>query len=381
MKETYRFSYIKVDAAAAIAALPALYFIFNLIKMMYNQILIPFAVLAAVGVVGIVSVWQKKSGYVLTFHIYAILYIVLTCFNSLYTSNLDMLDLIGNILLVGVAGLMLTYRWNVWCGAAAFYLTFLMIAARFAGGVKNVLKISSNNYVSILLILAAALYYIPFEWNGRRMKIYDLIPAALSVALSVLAAGRGGMLTCALLFICLAYIWLRQRVRNNIQKIIVIVGLIVLAAVLIVVLDSSILNRIANLGSFGTKGVKSDSRLRIWNSYFTKAGESPMYILFGAPLKEIPLIFNRYNGNCHNSFIQLHAYSGLPSLVVTVFLTIKAFVSYIKNHQPILLSFLFIMIVRGMTDKFIFAQYGMPVMLFLILYPTLKGQTEGQSGQ
>ena len=36
-----------------------------------------------------------------------------------------------------------------------------------------------------------------------------------------------------------------------------------------------------------------------------------------------------------------------------------------------------VFVLRGMSDKFIFGQYGMPIMLFLVLYPLIERQKTG----
>ena len=118
---------------------------------------------------------------------------------------------------------------------------------------------------------------------------------------------------------------------------------------------------------FEDKGMDS-SRVDIWNAYFGKACENPINFLFGAPIQEIPLI-SSFEGNCHNSFIQLHAYNGVFMFAVFFFMLYKSVKKYYKFKVFLLLVILLTMFVRGMTDKFIFGQYGMPIMLYLVAIP------------
>ena len=87
----------------------------------------------------------------------------------------------------------------------------------------------------------------------------------------------------------------------------------------------------------------------------------------GAPLDQCMHI-NAFENNTHNSFIQLHAYSGVFSSIIVLFLIIRAELYYWKNNLSLHFLMMNIIILRAMTDKFIFYQYGFPIFMYFLFY-------------
>lgn len=361
---------IRISEDLVFAFLPGIYYIFNTLKLVTGNSMIPFGVLLVVGCLGLIYVWKKNTYRFLPFHIFSIVFIVFTAINMMITGNLDLMDYFASILLLGVTAMMLSYRWEVRHGAITFYVTAALMVLGYIRDSENILTISSNNYVSVLLVLSVAMYYIPFEWNGRKMQVFDLIPAFLTFVLSVLASGRGGMISAALLLVCIIAIYFMDKLKVYSKVVLIFIIAIGLFVGIEVAFGGILTDKIMSLGNWKTKGVASNSRLRLWRAYWNKSIESPLYFILGSPLSDIPYAM-KFNRNCHNSFIQLHAYSGIFSLIIMFVYMIRSAVLYIKNHHLILFSMLLVLFVRGMTDKFIFAQYGMPMMLFLIIFPLL----------
>ena len=78
--------------------------------------------------------------------------------------------------------------------------------------------------------------------------------------------------------------------------------------------------------------------------------------------------------NTHNSFLQMHALYGIIPFICFGILALRAAWFYFKNGLHMHLGLLFALFVRGMTDKFIFGQYGMPLMMYFVLLPLVYVQ-------
>lgn len=356
---------IRTNKTSPIALLPIIYYIGNFFKLYDSQIEISFLLLAFTGVFGLLVIW---NGGLLRLDRMVVFYLI---FMTMITAgvfigghNLGLIDLVSSALLVGVTGIMLMFPWDEKQAAAAFYITFALMLLRMMQHAETVLQIGSNNYVSILLILMAALYYLPYEWNDRKLTIVSLIPAFLTFGLSVLAAGRGGILASGLMLAGLICIYIFGVIKNRQGRIIAMAAM--LAAAAVVVLAAGKL--MSSIGDFKSDGFTNAIRINMWTQYIRGALSSPKYLLLGYPLKKIALIA-RFNGNPHNSFILLHAIGGIIPLALFFLFFVRSAIFYLKNKSYIALLMLMVVFVRGMTDKFIFGQYGMPVLIFLVMYP------------
>jgi len=355
----------KTNKTSPIALLPIIYYIGNFFKLYSSQIEISFLLLAFTGLFGLLVIWNNgllRLDRMVVF--YLIFMTMITAGVFIGGHNLSLIDLASSALLVGITGLMLMFPWNEKQGAVAFYIAFAFMLLRMIQHSETVLQVGSNNYVSILLIIMAALYYLPYEWNEKKLTIISLIPAFLTFFLSVLAAGRGGILTSGMMLAGIIGIYVLSHISNRQGRMIAVACMIVAAAAVVLIG----MKMISRLGDFGSDGFNNAIRLTMWKQYIKGALSSPKYLMLGYPLGKIATIA-RFNNNPHNSFVLLHAIGGILPCILFFVYFIKAAVSYLKNKNYIALLMLLTIFVRGMTDKFIFGQYGMPVLVFLILFP------------
>ena len=337
--------------------------------MYKNQIYLNYLIMAAVGVLGLIVVLFHISYDLRNYYLFSVLFMVMIVANKLLVGNVSLIDIVSNLFLVGVIGTMLIVRWSVLQGAFMFYITFIVLTLQFLlGHSATVLSHSSNNYVSVLIILMAILYYCPFDWNGRNLRLIDLLPAVFGFFLSVLAAGRGGILSSGILMVFVFIKYSLKKTESPLKRLIAIICVIAVVGAVLVFDADILLQGFLNLGNFQSKGTSSSIRYSIWGEYIHTALANPKNLIFGAPLKSIKII-QPFGGNVHNSFLQLHAMGGIFVVLLFLVYLIRAVVLYIRNRQFFILSLLVVLIIRGMTDKFIFGQYGMPVLMFLILYP------------
>ena len=362
----------RITLTELIGWLPVLFYLSNLFRMTGHSAAPYILTAVAASVPGLYKALLNRGMAWKPAIITTGLFLLTGYCNCLFIGNLTPMDVALEVLFTGIAFTMLLYPSTFFQGMTCFYLTAAFFLLCYATG-RNTLLIleSSRNYISVLLILSCAFYYCTLEDSNRVMGMIDLLPAMICFFLSIWAYGRGGILSCAVLLMLVGLCWLVNYSDGDNRKKALVMGLILIMACAIILTNINIIDSFMSLGKWGQKGASGSDRFNIWGAYFSEAGESFLYTLFGAPLEQIPIIYG-FGGNTHNSFVQLHAFNGLIAFVLFIIASTAAFFREIKNKQYLHATFLTVMLLRGMTDKFVFGQYGMPVMLYLILYPYFK---------
>ena len=367
------------DRYDAASVLPILFFWANLFRMMTGFSLAYLVLLILSGAVGLWVTLKQAERYGDLLFFYGI-YMVSLILSLLTAGNTDLNDIITNLCLLGMTSLMLFRRWSFRAGAAGCIVSLLAIAFAFMTRTRTHIFGSSNNYVSIMLILAAAFYYIPLEEEVHRTRLIDLVPAGICFLVSVWAKGRGGILAAGILLGLMMVCYLRSVTGKNPRRIVTLCILLLAVLVFLLVSNTSVSKWFFSLGKWERKGANADDRMEIWGSYLSEAFGSLSYFLFGAPLRDIPAV-HLVGDNCHNSFLQLHAFNGIVMFLLYMVMLVWSFGYYIRRKQYIMVSILATLVIRAMTDKFVFGQYGMPLMLFFVLWPRLRTKQPGAAAE
>ena len=372
----HRLLTLKIRPMYLLAVLPGLYYLGNLIRLMNISMLPYYLFMAAAGVAGLAYALGQKKYNVTYLVLFFTAYIVTLAFNWLIVRNNSISTIASNFLLLGIALLLLLDLHSLKFGAFVFYTSAVMILYRmFTSGRRRILT-SSANYISIAILLPCALYYMALEKEKGEVRFIDLLPAVIAFNISIMAEGRGGILSCLVLLIAMLLLHMRTLAEGRKRRTVIFVLIFLLAAVILYMRNFSLVDTFLGLGKYRNRGISTNGRMTLWRSYYEGIRESAAYILFGGPVNRIQATAN-YGGNTHNSFIQLHAYNGLVMLLIVAIASVRAAVSYIREKQFITLTVLLVIILRGMTDKYIFGQYGMPIFLFLILAPMVRLRRRG----
>lgn len=344
------------------------FYLANLLRMT-NHSGAPYVMMILIA--GLVGLYQLISNKNLNRFFLLSIFVIYTFTGFLsffFVGNQSFSDLFRNMLLYGVAILMLAFPINYFQGTIVFYITAYTYAnLLFSGDFIRDLMVSSENYISVMLILSACLYYIGLYNSKRNMLLFDVIPPIVCFILSILANGRGGIISSALFFFLLLGVYIKNLKRSNL--ILYKFSILIMSFLFIFVLwkGLNIIDAFLSLGKLRSDGLNT-SRFYMWSSYFSKVTDSIIYFFNGAPLNDIPSI-HQFENNTHNSFLQLHAFNGLFMFFAFFFLLYRSLHSYINNGNYVLFIISVIVIVRGMTDKFIFGQYGMPIMMCIVFLP------------
>ena len=307
--------------------------------------------------------FNKPYIYVLFF-----LYTSTSIMNAIVIGNLSLNDLIKNVFLFGITISLFAFPIKFYQGVISFYVTVVIFVYFFnSGALTKELLTSSGNYISVLLILSVCIYYIGLHNSRKRIGVIDIIPSIACFLLSIWAKGRGGVISTGFLLVLVILAIVKQN-RKEGTKFYKVFRIAIAFTILILLYKSiNLVDEFLSIGKFEEQGFDTP-RPFMWASYLSKMIESPIYVFMGAPLNEIPVI-HMFENNTHNSFLQLHALNGLVMFVFFFYYLFRAIYIYIRNDNMALLVITLTLVMRGMTDKFIFGQYGMPIMMFLALYP------------
>lgn len=248
----------------------------------------------------------------------------------------------------------------------AVYMNMIVIMYRFSvvGMFQRVYNVASNNYISVYLLLPAIVYYTIEEKKEQSIELYT---AFFVWIVCLLGMGRGGILCSSLLLIGLLY--LKQK-TSNINKKFLNVAVAVILIVMILPFAGSIFSGLSNLEifeKFQRGGVESNSREEIWNNYLAQATKSPFNILFGGDNSHT-IAMRQFNGNTHNTYLNIHVHNGIIPLVVILILIIINLIKAIKFHRWIYCLCLFVILLRGFTDIIFWLNLGTPVLFYLLFY-------------
>lgn len=384
--------------SVALAALPIAFYAANLFRMMSDYSIPYMIVMFLAGGAGFLVLLynQIKCRNMILVILTTAIFVLFAVINMLLVGNADIGSIATEVMMFGITYLLLFCKPSIPTSAVFFVVVASVIACFWTADVNpNIILSSSTNYLSVILILTVSLLYIALERDQKHKQIntlWQIMPAIACFALSVWAGGRSGILACGILMVGvfglyllfgnrprMFYVWLKRSLRRKELKGILLCAVLAFCVLLMLVLIT--LNAdffLSKLGKFGTRGFDNSARESIWGAYFSACFSSVKNIMLGARRASIPLVVE-FNSNLHNSFLHLHAEHGLLVFSLFFVLMLYAGIYYLKKRMFVHLLLIFVIFVRGFFDKFIFMQYGMPIMMYLVLYPLVYRDLSGET--
>ena len=216
------------------------------------------------------------------------------------------------------------YRWGpaIIFYALATYFLFQMIAGVDA---VNVLKTTSLNGISMVMLIACASLYITVASEGRDVP---LLPALLTLVISLWAVGRSGIFASALLLAGLVAVKLKaQKSYVLVLAMAAVVGYTIVSTWGFRV-DATPFERATE--NYLLRASYPESRAVLWWNYYNNL--DAFRVFFGVNVLEDPWPEGPVNEyNYHSSFIALHLQTGLMGLVTIGLLVLALIRSYRKN--------------------------------------------------
>lgn len=299
-----------------------------------------------------------------------VLILITGLLNAFFIGNTTVTKLLYTVLGFGIAVTLKNKSVSRATFLFSYYVFFVLIAYRmFTLGIQHVFALSSENFVSVVLMMPLFLFYSQFDSKYERVPI---IPAVLYAIICLLAAGRTGIGVSILLVMGIAaYNFFYVGDKSKLSKSLMFISLAVLVFVMaFYVLENmdSLSNRFSFLEHFRRSGFSNKARSIIWRNYFTEATQNLKSLLFGVDYSN-NMILAKYNGNTHNSFLSIHEYNGIVMFVAFIVLSIKTLINEFKEkHYMFALAF-FLFIFRSFFDSVFWNNYGTVFFLWFVLTP------------
>ena len=219
----------------------------------------------------------------------------------------------------------------------------------------NMVFINSRNYISFYLIVTIAPYY--YSKLSKKLPL-SIIPAMLTLLLSVYSLGRSGILSSSLIVI--AILLTRVKVKKYSVILYVILGVMVVKFgenQTLVQIAATDMDRFASIDSFLEAGLREI----MWLDYLSQL--SAVKVLFGLDMDEFMLAYT--NGHIHNSFIKFHSAAGIGALVFISVMIFKMKKHFTYNF-PLFIFFTAIVIRLSTDDGALFGYFDYVIWMIMI---------------
>ena len=156
------------------------YYWTNLYRMTDNSAVPYMIMVAAVGFWGLMLLIHNKLLNRKSLFKILLCYMLFGFLNYVFIGNVGFSDVCTDLLTYGITIVMFVYPIKYYQGVISFYVSCgFFVSAFYSGALTHGLLTSSGNYISILLILAAAIYYIGLQNKTNQFSFRDVVPALL----------------------------------------------------------------------------------------------------------------------------------------------------------------------------------------------------------
>jgi len=314
---------------------------------------------------------NSKKHFVL--YIYMFLLIILFIFFSYFVGRLNwrlFAPLHFIVYSYGFSMILIKKKVYAWGGYIVFYLLALYFLILMFLGVNGdlALKWSSSNGISTVMLISCISLYIILRFEEKEL---DLIPAFITLIISIWGIGRGGIISSLILFLGLLFLK-----YNTKKKYIFLIVISLFAISTLIFFNSDFFLDYALNNSFFSNAMirfiersgefnESSARSTMWENYFHNLDFSRL--IFGVNVETDPWeegLMNEFN--YHNSFIDLHLQTGIIG-IITILLIYLSLTDLFKKDK-LLFLLLFVLVFRSFTDTIIFfGRYDFIIFYFIFL--------------
>lgn len=275
----------------------------------------------------------------------------------LVSTNYRLQDFLLLFCYMGIAiipfSIKLDYRIYTWFH---IFLIIFFCLHTIKGATPDEIFLISRNLISVLLLITTSYYIISAHQNNKKIS---LVLLTSSLILAIWATGRSGIIVFTILLISVIFFAPQYKKYRLIYVILFFTGVFFVYMYFFTDLLSSGLSRFVNYGI--EDNARSDANL----TYLSTIKENFIYLLVGAPLKEIaPIVELKLNP--HNSIIRLHVYYGLVGPLMLSYLFLRTIFFFIKKRHFIYLSLLGCLLIRSSVDSIAFHGPLDPLIYYLL---------------
>lgn len=264
----------------------------------------------------------------------------------IYNGNAEFVEIIYTWGFMGIATLLFSGKIRVSVMKICLYGVFLHLTIMLFWGVdaQEVFR-SSRNAISAQIIFILMLFYLVIYKKQRKIVFFPAIYAAF---LCLWGEGRTGLVvSIAFIVLLFFYNWIfvkQKRIKTLVQLAACVLGCGIILHNVINVFYMNVIERFTIQG-FETK------RVEIWEQYFFLVRDSFSNFAFGAPTSDTEYtLIDYYDGNLHNSFLQLHSCYGLLVFLVIIICIFVCFYRAICSKEYFFCILLLIICLRAFFD-------------------------------
>lgn len=349
-----------------------LFFLFILMQFVFMVIDIPFEMYFVAGMAAIIlmllagRLTEVTNMVLLNF---MLITVVLAYISHLYNGNINMFGLTNIVILFAGTLLLFNMKPEIIFAKTFFWIAvlyFVYVFIRYRDMHMTFTGISEN-YVSVVLILALMYLTVCADKTGERIRLEYYI---VSFILCVIAIGRGGIVSSAFILVMeIVSRSLREenRTRKYLYKLLL---LFVIALVLFVFSNPDLVYRV--FSRFIDVGVLDEARERIWTEYYDMIKDNRLNAIFGPHVNDNEYLA-RFDMNMHNSIITMHSRYGLICVIMNVLMAGYSFVWFVREKKTEMCIAFATLFLRGMTDAVFGAYWGDIFWWYFLLYPIIAG--------
>ena len=195
----------------------------------------------------------------------------------------------------------------------------------------------------------------------------------MTFVLSLFLIGRSSIIISGVYLIVSLFFLLVRFKKNNVDKLKVkILGVFIVCLVSVLLVNifwknnDLIINILEQTNI--SKGAET-TRYVAWTEYLLRLDAAKFF--FGSAFEDIPLIANEFNGNPHNSYINMHSKTGVFMLGY-VLLVVFSVQEYMKKKEYYLLCIMLFFMIRIFSDTTSLYNVMDYILYYFILYPLLS---------
>lgn len=347
------------------------YFVFLIIHNIYRSPIVNYLWQGTIVLCFLAGFARKKSMISKEIVCFVLVIIASAIMNYVFIGNSSYGEIVFVIFYLGIYRLLADEDIDERYILVAIVLDCLLVSMKLisAGLGRSILTDTSNNFISVMLLMPVVVYYLRVEHFNKRIL---LTPAVLFALTCVLAVGRGGIISgvllLAMVFAIKYFSDKKEPLRNRSRYLMMFaVGVFCLGAVALLIVKGTVLLNLV-LGRFMEKGMYGTGRSRIWGEYFSVMLESIKNILFGVNFSKLALMI-RYKNNLHNSFLNMHAYYGLLPVMYIIIRGLRNIQLSLHTKHWLYAAMVTVFFLRAFTDKiFGGGSVATPILFFVIWY-------------
>lgn len=311
-----------------------------------NPVMVHFCIFVQIIVAGVTHLYiysrlRRIRAYKKTIK-YLLLYFTILMVNLLLVGNITFKMILYAVLVMpSISFLIFFSRIREEWLYAIFFFSVCFIGVRWMQVHDlNLLTVNSRNYLSFYLVIYALPYYF---YCYKSNKLPNIIFPVITVVVSFMAIGRGGIVMSLILLIG----WFIDYLSKTKHKYLIIcIITIIIVCIVVTSIPPEFVSKF--FSRFKIEGIKSSVRSGLYAEYISSLSNI-LSLLIGTNLDSLPLIAF-WGSSVHNSYLYSHARMGIFS-VLYIYMIIGGFTSVYQTKNWFFTFYFVAVLVKAFVDS------------------------------